>query len=388
MHVWTLNEVLTNINKYIEQHCCFPTQQILLKENRSDLVGAIRKFGGFNKIRERVGFPLKQRPDNYWNDITIVGELRDIIKKNGCLPSDSKLSSSLRNAIRRHGGNNKFRVLLGCPILTHSDGYWSEDNIIKKLRDVINKHGCIPSQRILLNSEGSGLIHAIIKNGGINKYRVMLEQPILLHNEWSYNKVKDELSLFIKEKGYFPMSSDLRRIGKSYLVGAIRRMGGFIYFQKEMGYAYNYNSALKSYVTKRGKNTEKIVFEILSDYCIQNKLQLPKTNTKLCKGNMIEFVCNHNKIIGIDVTNTRSKHVIIYKWTKKDYYKYLDELLIVVFSDVLSKTDYYTLNKISPDNVTILSIEDFCNKLQYTVDMNMSNIINKYKSCTFDKKNK
>jgi hypothetical protein len=93
-------------------------------------------------------------------------------------------------------------------------------------------------------------------------------------------------------------------------------------------------SDLMSYSGRRGKGTEKLVKVILQDWCNQNGYPEPEYNKKLAAKNVIEFVCNTGRRIGVDVINTKTRYgdSIRNKYRHKDYSKHLDKLWIVVFS--------------------------------------------------------
>lgn len=194
------------------------------------------------------------------------------------------------------------------------------------------------------------------------------------------------LSLYdiTRELGHFPMVTELKNCKYTNLFSLLQTHGGISYFRKLMGYEDNYRSALSSYIKRRGKNTEDFVMEILQKYSKQKNLSEPTLNYKFDNNKRLEFVCEYGNKIGIDVTNTRNAASIKEKYIKRDYHIYLDKLFIVVFSDNISELDYVKLNELSPDNVYIISIEDFCVLIQYELNSIETNKINKYKSCIFN----
>ncbi len=104
--------------------------------------------------------------------------------------------------------------------------------------------------------------------------------------------------------------------------------------------------------------------------------------------NVIEFVCNTGRSIGIDVTNTKNTNgkSIRNKYRHKDYSKHLDELWIVVFSDVFTSQDYDLWNDESPENVKVMSIDEFLEELDYSADEATRCKIGKFCECTFRSK--
>ena len=393
MSKWN-KELLINELKNIEQiigH--FPKQKELYNMKRSDLVNAISRNGGINKFRDYFGYESAIKPNNYWNEKNVEKSLKDIIEQLGHFPTQSELINMNRHdligAYNRYGGLPKFRILLGVELPKKPDGYWTEKIIIRKLKELISTIGHFPTHNEIDIYDYKGLAATIMRHGGINKYRKLLsyEYKKVPNGYWTEETICNELTYIIKNKGYFPPANELDIIYNG-LSGGIRTNGGFNKFRSMFGYQINRDSEMISYYVTRGKKTEQIILTILEDYCNRMNLQKPKKNVKLCKGNVLEFVCKTKKTVGIDVTNVKSsKSTIYHKWTKKEYYKYLDELWIVVVSSRFTEEDYTKWNQESPDNVYIYSIEDFCKELEYDIEASLKNKIEKYKVCTFHTRN-
>lgn len=52
----------------------FPTQKQLIQLGESSLSAAMSKTGGFASWADRVGLPIKQRPEGYWQDVATIEE--------------------------------------------------------------------------------------------------------------------------------------------------------------------------------------------------------------------------------------------------------------------------------------------------------------------------
>lgn len=113
------------LNDFIVTHCeersLMPTARQLLSHNRSDLIRAIRKHGGFPKVAERLRLKIRRKPNGFWDDEqrTFV-ELKKFIVEHS-LPLNlvptykvmhSLGASGLANAVARHGGTARFAELL------------------------------------------------------------------------------------------------------------------------------------------------------------------------------------------------------------------------------------------------------------------------------------
>lgn len=393
---WTEEKTIDELKVLITSINHFPSQKELHKLNRYDLNNAIRKNGGYPRFRQLMGYEIIKKSNGYWTEEKIIKELALIIDSIGHFPTQDELlhinKSYISSAIRRKGGLNKFRLLLGYETIKHARGYWTDDMIVSELKFIINKLGHFPSDDELKSMNKTTLSVMMWRNGGYHKFRTLVGADFVKmpNHYWSDEKIINELNLIINKLKRFPTQRELIKMDKGDLVHAMFNNGGVIKYIKLLGYLFIYKgyiSATRSYVTKRGKNSEIIVRYIIEDYCKINNIPPPSYNVKLSKGNVVEFVCDTGKKIGIDVTNNKtSKSSIVRKWTRKDYYKHLDELWIVVFSDLFTNQDYNKFNYISPPNVKVMSIYQFIEELNYSLDEHTKSKIDKYCKCNFHTK--
>lgn len=391
MKKWTSEIVEYELKKVIDYIGHFPTIIELQNINRSDLIGGINRTKSFAEYKRIFGVVSKNKPYFFWNDDTVITELNQLIICNGKFPTQTYLSNigrhDLIGGISKCGGLNRFRKLLGYKLEHVPNGYWTEDIIKDELMRIITSIGQFPTRDYLISIGNNSLICGINKTGGIRRYQDILgyeprQKPT---GYWTEGNIILEIEKHIKATTRFPTASYLKEVNGG-LISAISNTGGLHKYRAIMGYDTEFSafiSNLMSYVATRGKNTEDIVYEILCKYCNINAQDTPTKNNKLSKGNVIEFICDGNKKIGIDVTNAERRSTVYYKWTKKDYYKHLDELWIVVFSDVFFDKDYNKWNIESPSNVKVMSIDTLISQLQLTVDINMSTKIDTYKKCSF-----
>lgn len=385
---WKDEYLISEIKKVISVINRFPTTNEIIKYGCRGLNRAITRNGGYKKFKKIIDCH-----GNYTNDDRIVLDLKEIEILIGHFPTSNNIVNlkewSLLWAIQKNGGINKFRKMAGYKPIFEPNRYSTEKIIINEITELIDNLGHFPVYKEIQRLKG-GLIKSIYNTGGINKYRRILGHPVvhISRKEWNKTETYSTIHNYIDLHGYFPNRKELEKNENNELSRAIRKHGGHIKLHREFGFPIDYWSLLTQYINKRGKKTENIVYDIITDYCIQKNLKLPIKNYRIePKGGIIEFVCNLNKKIGIDVTNTKTKKDITNKWQKREYHKYLDELLIVVFSNTIKKEEYIILNEQSPDNVYVLTIEEFCNKLQYDLNDIQKNTIEQYKSCTFEKRN-
>jgi len=116
----------------------FPSYSHLVNMRRLDITNAIKYYGGYDVVRERMGFkPKNSKRDGYWiswNNIT--NELQVAIKQNnGDFPSNPQLNkmrkSNLGIAITRYHG--------GFPIVRERIGYNQQkrEELAQKLEEIV-----------------------------------------------------------------------------------------------------------------------------------------------------------------------------------------------------------------------------------------------------------
>lgn len=392
---WNDDTIIKDLSEIKKKIGHFPSQQELSNLKRCDLSNQISIHGGINKFREIIGDELLKVSNGYWTDDTIIKQLTDVKNKISHFPTHTELlalgRTDLSSQISKHGGYNRFRKILGDKIIQVSQGYWSDEIIVSDLIKIKNKLKHFPTYQEIINLGHFDLANAINKQGGINKFRLLLGDKILKQPDgyWTEETIIKELKDIIGEIGHFPSNQELIDLCRFDLTHAIQRNDGFNNFRGLLGETISlyekYRSELASYLVKRGKDSENIVRSISQDYCKQNSYPEPKYNIKLSRGHIIEFVCNTGKTIGIDVTNTESKYAVSKKWTRKSYHLHLDELWIVVFG-TFSNDDYTKWNHKSPHNVKVFSIYGFLGELDYSINESLKNKIDRYCSCTFHTK--
>lgn len=323
---WNEDNIKSEIEEVIDIIDRFPTQKDLVLMNKGYLVSTITKrFGGINHFREAMGYNIEHHQNNYWTDEIIIERLKEHICEVGYFPPYNKLPKKIASIMLTHGGVNKFRRILNYRILSETTGYWKEESIVEELKKIIKNIGHFPTrEEIKKETGGYALCHAIKNNGGI------------------------------------------------------------IYYHKRFNINVSYKTLLAYYACKKGKKAENFVYDLLTDYCKRNSFPPPTKNVWLDKKRVIEFTCNVGKKIGVDVTTSRCERLIIEKWSDRKYHKFLDELLIVSFSD--AGLDLNKLNLISPDNVTVIDIEKFCVLLQSSLNDKLKNKLLNIKTCTFSKR--
>lgn len=390
-NILNTTETISELEILIKELGHFPKQKELQGLYKNNIIRGINKIGGLNKVQELMGFKVGKL-QKYWTEEKCIDELQSIIQETGRFPMHEELKAvgkgGLSKAISKSGGINKYHELLDMPYNIVPVGYWTEDICISELNKIIENIGHFPSQKELIKLNRQALVGGINKNGGLTTIKEHMGYKLdrLPNGYWTNDKCVEKIQSIIEDTSYFPSQLDLSLLNKSNLINAIRKHGGLVKFRDMMGYHIDKSSSSR-YNIIRGKNTEKILFDILSDYCKKKEIPLPIKNVKLAHKNIIEFVCSTHAKIGLDITTTHSAAVVYRKWREKEYYKYLDELWIIVVSDTFKQQHYIEWNKESPNNVYVYSIEDFCKELEYDIQESLKNKIEKYKVCTFHTRN-
>jgi hypothetical protein len=157
----------------------------------------------------------------YWNEDRIKEELSLVVKDLQHFPIGDELLAlglgSLRDAITRHGGLHYFASLLGMECKSKPYYYWNDETIVTEIKKYIEQLGDFPTFRQLKELKQYDIIRAINRNGGIPKYRKMLGYKELVKPHGYYNP--EMIYIKVKELadrlGYFPTYLEFREKDKT-----------------------------------------------------------------------------------------------------------------------------------------------------------------------------
>jgi len=202
---WTEERILIELKTAIEKIGHFPTSRELRKNKCSDLDGQITLHGGLNGYRLLLGYELPQKPVGYWTEDRALTELKIFISEIGHFPKRdefiAKKKEDLEAALKKYGGTNEFRKLLGYELIQQSAGYWTEDVIISKLKQAIADIGNFPVREELDEYGVGGLSAAIDHHGGLNRFRILMGHELSRKppNYWDYENTLKELKNVIEK---------------------------------------------------------------------------------------------------------------------------------------------------------------------------------------------
>ena len=125
----------------------FPTQRVLNKMRKSTIAQSIKYHGGASSVKKRMGYKVDYNPDGYWqNWDNVERELNVAIEQNkGEFPSSDRLNEikkgKLITGIRYFGGFPKVRKKMGYNQIKKSDDFYKNwKNLEGELRKVIKEN--------------------------------------------------------------------------------------------------------------------------------------------------------------------------------------------------------------------------------------------------------
>jgi hypothetical protein len=170
---------------FIDEHglpAVMPTQQLLHRAGRHDLMRGIRVQGGVGVIGDRLGLAHcgRRKPRGYWQDPANVNrELLAFIAEHGqpgVMPTQQQMvhagRADLSLAITRGGGQRAAAERLGLrpADVRRAPGYWTDfANLARELAAFVAEPGRpprIPTRAELLAAGRYDLTYAVQRHGG------------------------------------------------------------------------------------------------------------------------------------------------------------------------------------------------------------------------------
>lgn len=264
----SLSNTLSELAQFLDGSTTLPTARELEAAGRSDLAGALRRHG-WRHIADTTGLtlasiarprsiylaactpspPLRMRPYMYWRNFeNLQAELEPYVQDGG-LPTAKQLlearRSELIRAISMHGGWKQVAERMNVRPSSKPD--WSEISVVlRHVRLAAERAGLpeahFPGMSVLRRYGTRGLLSAIrTRHGGLaNICAIMSSSQTSSHpasrkprGYWTVDTLRNEVMRCAKqlcehEKPlHMPTATELRRIGRSDIVAAVGRAGGF-----------------------------------------------------------------------------------------------------------------------------------------------------------------
>ncbi len=234
--------IITELNKIMQETGRFPTFRELGIRKRFDIIAALQKHGGNNKFRKLLGVKLLRVPDGFWTPQRLNDELSHIKNELGHVPTYAELIKLKRhdliNALKKQHRGNKSRKECGHKPLQRK---WTHVKIIHDLTKITNKLNHFPTSTELINMGREDLRGAIIRYyGAVKDFRKLIDiqtdSELKKPDPFSEDWVLNELKKIIKKLGTYPTSTNLRSMNRKELYLAIVKHGGTNKFRNLLGY--------------------------------------------------------------------------------------------------------------------------------------------------------
>ncbi len=218
-----------------------PSQRELTARNRTDLVGAISRFGGVAKVARALSYP--HSPPRTWKH---VGDLRPyldpVVRELDGMPRPGELAAwglaALVPVIYRFGGFPAVAKELGYrPRMRQS--WRSVEDLRPHLAPMAVELGRMPSTAELRALDRHDLVAAIGKFGGSESVARALSYRYDGPRSWSsVEDLRPYLDPIVAELGRLPTVAELTTQGASYLIDAMDKFGGKLAVAQALGYPY------------------------------------------------------------------------------------------------------------------------------------------------------
>lgn len=224
------------------------SQELTELGHYSFVVSCFHYHGGMNRVRTRLGLPLKRRANGWTkeNTDTLDKALMAVVDKIGHFPSCPELKrlghGDLLSAIGRTGGVRKARERVGAEVRLRDQRSWtSQQQIVDVLRPHTARLGRMLTKNEYQELGLTGLYAAMVDRFDIQAIAAELgvEFNRLSPGSWKdWNVVEARLQHVVERTGTFPTHAVLVKIREGSLSRAIVRLhGGYAAVREKMGYA-------------------------------------------------------------------------------------------------------------------------------------------------------
>ena len=218
-----------------------PTHRELKAQGRLDLVTAIRGFGGYPVVAAALGYRY-EAPRSWRTVEDLRPHLDPLVEELGRIPGKAELQRrrrfDLAMVIHKFGGPQEVAAALGYPY-KGSNSWETVEDLRPHLDPFVHEFGRMPKKPELLGRRRSDLYGAIAKFGGFAVVAAALGYPYASRKPWnSIEDLRPHLDLLVADLGRMPTVAELDARRRSDLLNAIRRFGGFPAVAAALGYPY------------------------------------------------------------------------------------------------------------------------------------------------------
>jgi hypothetical protein len=321
-----LENVISHLQPYIENYGRLPKTKELSDDGLSMLSKSISKYhGGIESLSKKINVPtadglIGKKPRDYWTHEKSLETIHEYLQQ-----SDDPTKQPTRKELTQFNPNfisalakktlkqllEDYRNTYDIQLVKHkSERKWTKELIEKKIRELTDQFGYIPTQSDLSELKLDGLRGVISKTGGVNYYSEKLDLPTKSQflglkpaGYWmDLENVKKEILPLIKKLGHFPSDKELTALDKKYLNRAYQSHGGL----KKL--AIKLDIELESvgfYVTMDGHYVRSR-YEVLFDNFLSIN-SIPHESEGLISE-------NHNYLFDFKLTDIRGNNVYVEIW--------------------------------------------------------------------------
>lgn len=137
---------------------------------------------------------MDKKPYRYWNEESIIKELKNFIDKNNYFPPCTKMPNSIWAAIKKtKKGIDYYRKILGSALHHRPKGYWNDIENLKKEINQLTKNnlGLFPTLNQIEKNLGNGGKKAVLRNGGIFAISEIMGIPYRINDTNGIYKTSD-----------------------------------------------------------------------------------------------------------------------------------------------------------------------------------------------------
>jgi hypothetical protein len=183
-----------------------------------------------------------------WTEERVHRELADYLAERDEWPSREEFErdgkTSLRNAVNRTGGPDRWATDLGVPRRTRLSGIrrgWTHELIERELKRVIGQSRTWPSRGEFEEAGLSSMLTSIYRHEGPEywarrfgvKQRKASGRPTPTY--WTQERIREELEAFCAGRAVWPTEREFIDAGQRPLYGAASRRGGIAYWARQVG---------------------------------------------------------------------------------------------------------------------------------------------------------
>lgn len=212
--VWTEQRIRAELTRFLAGRSVWPTAREFNRGGHRQLLTAMRRRGGTEKWRREFALPRAPRARNapvsprspkqprvrerIWTDERIEAAISPLIGELGHWPTKTEFrragQSRALSAVYDHGGSARWQKHFGVrprrpsgPVPDRTQ--WTEQLIESELRTLIARTGCWPTEKQLREHVPRGLYSAVVRHGGVRKWRKRLTGDALAPVQTGRNSV-------------------------------------------------------------------------------------------------------------------------------------------------------------------------------------------------------